>query len=414
MSFFLINQIRQIAKFDPDAKKLIAADGIISLTSGFMYTDFSVYLNQMGYDPLRIGFLLSLSTLTASFLTLFAAGLSDKFGRRRIIIAGFFPMFIGTLIYTVTFSYSFLIVAAVLNGISFASIGSSFMALLTEKTKPENRNSVFATSSLMNGLAMTTSMVIGGLPPVIATYFHVTTFDSFRPLFAFGLFCEIAAFLVFYGVRENYKGKDKISFLPKKASKFVIKLSILGFIGLGAGMVVELFPLWFYLKFGINVNSIGPLFAASMLLTSLASFLTPEIAKKFGNVKTIAYTEATSITILAVLPFASIYLAAPLFVIRNILMNMSSPIMNSFIMGIIPEEERATSSAIIGLFDSIPRSFGPALGGYFFNLGDLPAPFLIAATLYSVSIGFFFELFKSVESKGHGAINKNIPKPIGD
>ncbi|MEM2013280.1 MAG: hypothetical protein QW536_08045, partial [Metallosphaera sp.] len=44
--------------------------------------------------------------------------------------------------------------------------------------------------------------------------------------------------------------------------------------------------------------------------------------------------------------------------------------------------------------DSIPRSVGPTLGGYFLSLGVLWVPFVFTGTLYSVSTGLFYFMFR--------------------
>nr|WP_054837255.1 hypothetical protein [Metallosphaera hakonensis] len=46
--------------------------------------------------------------------------------------------------------------------------------------------------------------------------------------------------------------------------------------------------------------------------------------------------------------------------------------------------------------DSIPRSLGPTLGGYFLSLGILWLPFIFTGLMYSVSTGLFFVMFKDV------------------
>jgi len=207
----------------------------------------------------------------------------------------------------------------------------------------------------------------------------------------------LPSLFLIYRVKESYRIPKEVEILPRESFKFVMKLSILGLIGLGAGIIIQLFPLWFYLKFGTNVDVLGPIFAISTFLTGIASFFIPMIVKRFGTINIIIFPQLLSIIILIAIPISFSYLfAGVLYIFRNVLMNMSNPIFNSFIMTIIPEEERARGSAIIQLFDSIPRSIGPTIGGYFFNMGMLDLPFYITAILYTASIILFYMMFKPI------------------
>jgi len=169
-------------------------------------------------------------------------------------------------------------------------------------------------------------------------------------------------------------------------------------IGLGAGVLVRIFPLWFYLRYNTNVDVLGPLFSITQFLTAVASLTTPSMAKVMGEIKTIVYTEGVSIAILIAMPFMPLYyLAGVLYALRSLLMNMSAPIQNSFIMSLIPENERALASSIINFFDSLPRSFGPFISGLFIQLGYLNLPFFFTATLYSFSVAGFYILFRKAK-----------------
>jgi len=389
-----INQALQFKKIEHEGKLLIISSMIVSLAQGFIFVDFPIYLNNVGYSSFYIGNLISIRTLVGSLLMIFLAALSDMLGRKKFVMIGRAFLLFSFIIYSITFDFKLLIIASILTGLAFASTSSSFIALFTEKTNISDRNVAFATNSLLTGIFMAFGMLIGGLPPVLMSIFNLSLVDSYRIIFIFCIIIVTLSLILIYKVNETYKGTRRVEILPKRSFKFVLKLSILGLIGLGAGVIIQLFPLWFYLKFGINVNILGPIFAISQIITSIASFTTPSIANKIGSIRTIVFTQLISILILILIPFLSNYILAGIFyIIRNALMNMSSPIMNAFTMSLIPEEERAKGSAIIQTFDAIPRSIGPTIGGYFFDVGLLDVPFFITATLYFISTMLFYKMF---------------------
>jgi Major Facilitator Superfamily. len=380
-----------------DIKIMIISTIFISLPQGFLFVDFPIYLNIVGYSPLLIGLLFTISTFIGSFLVLFIATISDLKGRKNFVILGYLLFDLSFLILAITYDLILIITVAVLDGIAFASISSSFITWFTEKTNSEDRNYAFSFMNFIEGVFSSIGMVIGGLPPIIAVLTNISIIDSYKLMYFINFLFSLPSLFLIYRVKESYRIPKEVEILPRESFKFVMKLSILGLIGLGAGIIIQLFPLWFYLKFGTNVDVLGPIFAISTFLTGIASFFIPMIVKRFGTINIIIFPQLLSIIILIAIPISFSYLfAGVLYIFRNVLMNMSNPIFNSFIMTIIPEEERARGSAIIQLFDSIPRSIGPTIGGYFFNMGMLDLPFYITAILYTASIILFYMVFKPI------------------
>ncbi|MGC8565355.1 MAG: MFS transporter [Thermoplasmata archaeon] len=396
----VLKDILSFKTFPKDAKILILSSVVLSFSMGFMYVDFPVYLSQVGYNAYLIGILLSVPTFVGALLMIPMGSLSDRFGRKRFILIARAFSFSGAIIYFFTYQFYFILFAGILQGIAFANSSSSFTALMAEKTEGGNRNVIFASNSFISGFFMAIGMIIGGIPPYLQSIYHMDIFNSYRILFLISIIGYLLSTVIILNVKEEYRGTKKTRIFPEKSKSIIIKLSVLGLIGLGAGVIVRLFPYWFYLKYGINVDVLGPIFAISQIVTSFATMVSPWLASKMGEIKTIVFTESLSVLILFTMPFLPFYYLAGIFLItRNALMNMSGPIMTSFTMSIIPPEERALGSAIIQFFDAIPRSFGPALGGYFIYLGFLDLPFYFTGTLYAISIFMFYMFFKNIKLK---------------
>jgi MFS family permease len=361
-----------------------------------MWVDFPVYLDQIGYTPFQIGVILTFNTFIGALLMLPIGSLSDKYGRKKFIVLARLISSLAFIVLTFFTGFFEILLAASLMGIAFANSGSSYMALLTEKSEESTRNTVFAFSSFISGVATSAGMLVGAVPPYLSKFFQLSLVNSYRVLYVIALIGSLISLLPILKIKESYRGHHgKIILFPKASKNVVIRLSVLGMIGLGAGVLVRIFPLWFYLRYNTNVNVLGPLFSITQFLTAVASLTTPSMAKVMGEIKTIVYTESTSIAILIAMPFMPLYyLAGVLYVLRSLLMNMSAPIQNSFIMSLIPENERALASSIINFFDSLPRSFGPFISGLFIQLGYLNLPFFFTATLYSFSVAGFYILFR--------------------
>lgn len=376
-----------------DLKRIYTSSILTGIPMGFNFVAFPIYLSLVGYNSFEIGLVIAIGTLVGAIFMIPFGVLSDKFGRLKFIIiarvlnAGSFLMLI--------FSYNIIIVytSNIIQGIAFANIGSSFSALMSEKSTVENRNFVFSRNTFFSGTSMAGGMVLSNFPNYLINL-KFGIFPSFRYVFILFFLIQIVSIIIFLRIREDYV-PIKRKGISKETMRTVWKLGVLGMIGLGAGIIIRLFSLWFYLKFGLNIGTIGNFFAISQFLTAIANLFSARLATLMGTIKSIVTTEALSVVILILIPLSvSPTMAIVLYITRSLLMNMSSPVMTSFTMSIIRTEERATAASIIQLFDSAPRSFGPAIGGYFYSIGDLDLPFYITAFLYSISITFFFILFR--------------------
>ena len=169
-------------------------------------------------------------------------------------------------------------------------------------------------------------------------------------------------------------------------------------IGLGAGLIIPLIPTWLYLRFNVTDVFSGPLIAASSVVMGLAAIVSPSIARRVGLVKGIAATQLLSTLFLLAIPFSPTALvAAPLYVTRSVLMNMSSPLADTFLMNLIAEDERATASAFNVVVWRLPNAASTVVGASLLNSGNLSLPFYLCTGLYVVSITLFYALFAKVE-----------------
>jgi MFS family permease len=352
---------------------LILSSSLSGLIMGSNSIIISLYLLSLGLSALEIGELLSLGVLVGSFVSLILSFLGDLYGRKKFAI-------ISRLISTVSFFFLFLgIPIAYIFSLTWGAGGLLF-SLLAEKS-----------SNLDKALGVRQSLtilfsVVGSLLPIFLEYRGILFLDVLINLVALSLLLPIT---------EKFKGSKKLKI---GSIKVVSKFSTEAIIGLGAGLVIPLMSLWFYLKFGVTGPEMSPVFALSELTLAFSSYGSVLLAERLGRVKTIVYTHSLAIVLLFLLPLSPDFLIASLiFVVRNVLMNMTSPVFESLLLRLIPEEERGRANGIVNFMESIPRAIGPSIGGYFFNEGNLFLPFFITGFLYSFATILFFIWFKREE-----------------
>ena len=69
-----------------DAKLLMASRGIRSFAFSYLNVVFAIYLDQLGYTPVMIGIIFSVAYLAGALLTAVWGYLSDRYGRRKILM----------------------------------------------------------------------------------------------------------------------------------------------------------------------------------------------------------------------------------------------------------------------------------------------------------------------------------------
>jgi predicted MFS family arabinose efflux permease len=76
---------------------------------------------------------------------------------------------------------------------------------------------------------------------------------------------------------------------------------------------------------------------------------------------------------------------------------MNSPLIDSLIMRLVDEKERATASGVAQLFWNLPNSFGQPVGGYMIDRVWIDAPPVLTAAFYAVYTTMFWFMFKNVK-----------------
>jgi predicted MFS family arabinose efflux permease len=148
--------------------------------------------------------------------------------------------------------------------------------------------------------------------------------------------------------RVKRHGVSWLRMLPHKSKDPLVKYVLTsGLIAFGAGMVVPLMAAWLGLRYGISDATSGPILGLSSLATGVATLAGPSIAKRIGLVKAITVTQGFSTVFMCVIPISSGYFSAGFaYAFRSFLLNMSTPLEQSMIMGIVVEDERGAASGI--------------------------------------------------------------------
>jgi len=249
----------------------------------------------------------------------------------------------------------------------------------------------------------------GSLLPALFPYIPLSLSNAHRVAFVLlGILGLGTTFAVLKWAVDIKPKASRRGILPRKSLGIILKFSAANMmIGLGAGLIIPLIPTWFYLRFNETDVFSGPLIALSNLAMGLAAVGSPAIAKRIGLVRGIVTTQILSTLFLFAMPFAPMALVAgPLYIVRAMLMNMSSPLSDTFLMNLIAEDERATASSFNVVIWRLPNAASTVIGGSLLNSGELSVPFYLCTVLYVSSIALFYTLFRNSEKT-----TSTLPRP---
>jgi len=120
----------------------------------------------------------------------------------------------------------------------------------------------------------------------------------------------------------------------------------------------------------------------------------PILAERYGKIQVVVVSQALSIPFLAMLGFSPWFsLSAIAYYIRLALMNMSSPVYQTFVMEQVDPDSRAMVASLNSMAHHFGWAFSPSISGYIqVNYGFWPA-FLCTIILYAISIVMYYRWF---------------------
>lgn len=364
---------------------------------------FNFYILSLNYNETLLGTLITISSLTSLLAALPMGYLADILGRKLSLIIGNGMVGISIALMVIFPSTIMFIFMEVVLGIGQSLAGVTMGPFLMENSGEEERTYLFSFSS---GLRMTATSIgewVGGyLPTWFALRLGVDALSSSAYAWSLGIvIIGVGVSLIPNLVlsRHHLPTNERSVFAP---IKYVLKHS--GTLGklvlpmlvtsIGAGLIMPFMNVFFRNVHNQSDASIGIMFAWGSLAMGLGLLIAPALAERFGKIQVVVVTQAISIPFLAMLGFSPWFsLSAIAYYIRLTLMNMSSPVYQTFVMEQVEPDSRAMVASLTSMAHNFGWAFSPTISGYFqVQYGFWPA-FLSTILLYAVSIVLYYVWF---------------------
>jgi MFS family permease len=393
-----------------DAAILMISRGVRAFAFSYLGVIFTIYLSQLGYSTMTVGFVVTTAYASAAVLTAVWGFLSDRYGRKNILILLAALTIVSNLIYLFSSHLIFIIAAVIIANVGAGGSGAGGQgggpmspveqALLAGKCTPQNRNAVFSANAFVGSMMGALGALLSGLPQYLQEARGWQPIASYKPLFALTILFSVVLIFAYARIEEHHVArKRERKPLVTKANKFVVKMSLLGMIdNLGGGLISPLISYWFFLRYGVELKSLGFMFFLSYLLAAMSFLTAPLIARRIGVVRTMAFSHGLASAIWLTLPLAPTFaIAAAMTIARSYLAYMDNPLRSSFIMGVVRPEDRGAAAGFTTLSRHVPVAVSPTLSAYLMQAFTLNVPVFLGGFLQLTHDCIFYFLFRDVK-----------------
>jgi MFS family permease len=364
-----------------DALLVYGGRGVRATGMGILAVLIAIYLDAVGLSAPRIGFLLGFSLVaTDNFLLL--------------TVGSFFGAYAAS-------------------GMHHGPIVQLEQAGLAEIATPEQRTKSFSYLSVFSSGGRALGALMAGLATLLIRVFDLEPVDAYRITIGLYVVFNLAAAVMYMAlssaVESDMVGGGRFTNPLKTRSRGRI-LGISGLFGIDSmagGMVSDAFvSFWLFTHFGANEGTIGAVLVVAQLWNLGSIWAAPYVARRIGLLNTMVWTQIGANFLLIAFALAPTFpIAIGVFILRELFNEMDVPTRQSYVMAIVPSDERVTMAGANNLGRTTFRMPSTSFTGLLWSNSVTAAPFLIAASaklVYDVAVYAAFRGVKPPEEDLRG------------
>lgn len=385
--------------------RLFWVRGLRAFGDGYVSLLLPLYLIALGMSPFQIGVIATGTLLGSGLLTLLVGLNAYRLQYRSLLLlAALLMAGTGLGFAAVTEFWPLLLIAVV--GTLNPSSGdvSVFLplehALLSRVAEDDQRTAQFARYSLVGALVAALGALFAGLPDLMVATQKLNMKTALQSMFVlYGLLGVVIASIYATLPQESGGGVRTPAAPLKQSKKIVYTLSALFSLdAFGGGFVVQsMIALWLFQKFQLSIVTAGTIFFWTGVCSAFSFLLAVRIAHRIGLVNTMVFTHLPANILLVLIPFMpSLYWAIALLLARSALSQMDVPTRSSYVMSVVPPEERAAAAGMTAVPRSLVSAASPLLAGYLLGVSSFGWPLVIAGVLKIIYDLLLLRMFRSV------------------
>lgn len=401
---------KKMSSFNRNVKMFMLANILIQIGMGVFMVMYNLYIKELGFPETLNGKIISVTSLASALMLVPAGFISDRLGRKKIII-------IGAVVAAVTLFYrslvtgeQSLIYAAFFTGLFMALVQVSGVPFLAENTNSSERMHLFSIHfSLMTIASVVGSLGGGVLADALHVIGNIPTVDSIKYVLIIGAIIFTLGLLPLFqlkplNVKEDINTKVEVdeTSTPNGFRNNLTVILLFGFanllIGIGSGLVIPYLNLYFSNRFDASNTYIGLILSLGSAMTAVAMLLGPALVKRVGKVKALVTFQLLSIPFLLITGYTnSLLIASVAFLLRQALMNAGNPIQSAIAMDLVQDKYKGLANSVNQMVFNVGwASTGAISTGIVMTFGfywGYAYTFTITAVLYIIASTYFYLFF---------------------
>ncbi|KKP59324.1 MAG: Major facilitator superfamily transporter [Candidatus Gottesmanbacteria bacterium GW2011_GWA1_34_13] len=382
---------------------VIAVIAIVNaLGYGIIIPVLYTYSQKFGLTDFQNGLLFSVYSVGQFIATPIIGRLSDKFGRKPLLLISLFGTFLSFLLMAIAFNGWMLFFARALDGITAGNIPVA-SAVISDTTAPKDRAKGFG----IIGAAFGFGFIFG---PVISAF--ASPYGLSLPFWIAAIVTLISVILTWIILPETNINKKEI--IKGKLIDFKKLFTSVTDPNVGTTLLVSLlyslaFSLYIYAfqpfavkTLGMNVSMIALNFTAIGVVGLIAQgFVIPKVIKLWGEKQLLIYSFiATTITFIILFLAKHLWLFLTISIIHAFFNSFISPLIQTMLSKEMDEKSQGSILGLNASYISIGTIFGPIIGGAITTL-SIELPFLSAAVVVFTCFILSREILKKHLAKQH-------------
>jgi MFS transporter, DHA1 family, tetracycline resistance protein len=360
------------------------------------------YAETFGATAFTVGLLATSFSLMQFIFAPIWGRLSDRVGRRPIILLGLLGSCLSYLAFGMASTLTALFAARIFAGIAGANIPTA-QAVVADLTTPENRAKGMGMVGAAFGLGFIFGPAIGGF---LSRYGY-----SVPAFFASGVsLANFAAawFLLPETLKPEHRAVERVGRIDALRSALARPhlplLLVIGFLVVAAFSAFEsTFALFAERSYGFHASSIGYVFAfVGIVLVIVQGFLVGKVVKRIGEHHIVPASLA--IVAIGLLMIPATQSVAALLVANGVMavgMGFNSPSLMSLVSRYSAAEDQGGVMGLTQSLNSLARIVGPLWGGFAFDHLGIGMPYITSAAVMGIAAALSIHaLWRSQMSAG--------------
>ncbi|MFQ5977970.1 MAG: MFS transporter [Candidatus Heimdallarchaeota archaeon] len=401
--------VREFSNLNHNAKVLLVITFFQSLGRGIWGGNLlSAYIFFLGDESVELlGLTAAAGGLAMTLFVLPSGWLSDRFRRDYVIrVASIIGLFAVIMVFFATDILG-IFVALVIWGAFQGMWRPSTDALFADSVESGRRSRIYTWRHMIRQIGMSTGPFLNvGLFLVLGDTWEL---GVLRTVILTGLILSVVGLLFMWWVNDekglgakseaveplsnNHDRASKTVSEPDSTSngswkKPVLILLICNLIiGMGAGMTIRFFPIFFYEVYDWLPIAVQLIMGLVGLATATTSFWAQRFSQKhgIGRVWMIFIVQGLAILcLIALIFYPPVLILIPIFIARGSLMNASQPLSRSILMDHTPRRHRGVISSASAISWGLFWNMSAALGGFLIGIGGYRLVFAITAGVYVI------------------------------